>query len=240
MGAEVCVAAIGDCVFRGVAPAAPLFILLEVETMKRVISFILATVLLLGLCACGNSKETTAEPTAEPTEEGITKDTIIGKTFTSGRLGVTAEEDPELCITFEKDGIVDCNRNIDLFWNISDDRVLLSRAVYNSSSYLYCDGYLVAENSSIASNGMIPEGDTFKATITVLNPYREGKIVLFFKDDGTYTARDGGDIEESERYVREGNIIKLYFTDTYGEEIVMYLYYAGEDTIYNTVLFPEE
>ena len=168
--------------------------------MKRIISILVAIVMIMCCCSCKSENKAQGE-------DGITKDTIIGKTFTSGRLGVTAEEDPELCITFEKDGIVDCNRNIDLHWNISDNRVLFSRAVYNSSSYLYCDGYLVAENSSIASNGMIPEGDTFKATITVLNPYREGKLVLFFEDDGTYTARDGGDIEEN--VSRYGNYARL-------------------------------
>lgn len=204
--------------------------------MKRVISFALATVFLLGICSCSGGKA--------PEKATLTKEMLTGKTFTSGRLEVTAEEDPEASFTLEKDSIVDWDDSgyFEVYWSISDDRVLFTEPIGSSSSYLYRDGYLVAENSCIASNGVIPDGDTFKATITV-GPSLEVsiKIVFNFEEDGTYTCKVGDDLEEGTRYAREGNLIKLYDTNSHGEEvIIMYLYYAGENEIYNMVLFPEE
>lgn len=201
--------------------------------MKRVISFFLAAAMLLCLCGFGSRGKAEAEA-------ALTKDMLIGKTFTSGRLGVTAEQEPELSIAFDKDGKVDWDANLELYWSISDKRVLFSSPIGRSSSYLYRDGYLIAENSCVASNGIIPEGDNFKAQVTVLQPYFGSKMVFSFEEDGTYSARDGDERGEG-TYIREGNLIKIYDTNAYGEQIIaMYLYYAGENEIYNMVLFPEE
>lgn len=202
--------------------------------MKRILSFALAAAMLLCLCACGGGGDTQEQ-------NALTKDMLVGKTFSSGRLGVTAEQDPEFSITFEKDGVVAVPDSYhDVYWTISDGRVLFSAPIVDCSSYLYRDGYLLAESSCVASNGMIPDGDTFNASVTVLHPFFGGKLILRFAQDGTCTATDEAEQADG-LYKREGDLIKLYNTNSYGEQVIeMYLYYAGENAIYAWVLFPEE
>ncbi len=210
--------------------------------MKRIISFILATVLLLGLCACGSNSK-------EQEQNSITEDMLIGKTFTTGdylRANKDGVDTAFYSMTFENDGLVEIVGLSEMNgeWFIEDNRLLIHGYLYDSSSYKYIDGYLVAENSLI--NGVIPDGDKFAGTITYIENSTNTKMVFNFKIDGTYEKiyYDNSDGEENGRvageYIREGNLISVTSIDKSGNtKVSNYLYYDGGNRVYKSVLLPE-
>ena len=107
--------------------------------MKKTISLLLALVLCLSLCACGEDKPTTNAPetvATEPTPVGLTTDMVVGEwILESGNcFAIFASSNPTICVKMNivKGGEVEVFKEIDgttysiMDWEIVDGVLKIS------------------------------------------------------------------------------------------------------------------